>query len=146
MCHEPNESTLTIGQLGIAVGLNPKTIRYYEEVGLVPLPARNRAGYRVYTADARACLGFIIKAKATGLTLAEIGELLALRRDGQPPCVQLRVTLDRKLAVVEAQLRALTDFRHELLALRASAAASDARTGAVCGVIERHSARREHAR
>lgn len=134
--------TFHIGQLAAEAGVSTKTIRYYEELGLLPSPARTPSGYRLYTTVERDCLRFIIKAKATGLTLGEIDELLALRRSGQVPCAQLRATLDRKLATVAAQLQALTDFRHELLALRDAAGTGEGSAGEVCGIIERHILRR----
>jgi len=83
-----------------------------------------------------------MKAKASGLTLAGIGEILALRREGREPCAHVRVMLDRKLAVVEAQLRTLAAFRDELRTLRDVAAASTACDGAVCGIIEHHAPQR----
>lgn len=127
-----------IGQLAAELGLNPKTIRYYEALGLLVPSARSGAGYRRYTGAERETLRFIIKAKASGLTLAEIGEILALRRAGQAPCAQVRAMLDRKLAAVEAQLRDLTAFRAELLTLRDAATAGNACDGAVCGIVEHH--------
>lgn len=131
-----------IGRLAAELGINPKTIRYYEQLGLLPPPGRTPSGYRVYTAVERDRLRFIIKAKASGLTLAEIGDILALRRGGQEPCRHVRALLDRKLTVVEAQLRALAAFRDELQSLRDAASASDTCGGEVCGIIEHHAPRR----
>ncbi len=131
-----------IGQLAAELGLNPKTIRYYEELGLLAPPSRSAAGYRRYTHVERETLCFIIKAKASGLTLTEIGEILALRREGREPCGHVRAMLDGKLAVVEAQLRALTAFRDELLTLRDAALVATRCGGAVCGIIEHHTPRR----
>ena len=74
----------------------------------------------------------------SGLTLAEIGDILAPRRDGQEPCQHVGTLLDRKLAAVEAQLRDLAALRDELLALRDTPTAGAACDGAVCGIIERH--------
>jgi DNA-binding transcriptional MerR regulator len=128
-----------IGQLADELGINPKTIRYYEELGLLAPVARNAAGYRQYTGREREALRFVITAKASGLTLAEIGDILALRRAGEEPCTHVRRMLDRKLAAVEERLRALSVFREELLALR-DAAASPC-DGRVCGIIERHASR-----
>ena len=130
-----------IGQLAADLGLNPKTIRYYEELGLLAPVARSVAGYRQYRSGERDTLRFIIKAKAAGLTLAEIGDILALRREGQEPCQQVRAIVDRKLAAVEAQLRGLAAFRDELLALRDAPIAGATCDGAVCGIIERHVSR-----
>jgi len=130
-----------IGQLAAELGLNPKTIRYYEELGILAPATRSPAGYRRYTRAERDALHFIITAKAAGLTLAEIGAILALRRDGQEPCAHLRALLDGKLATVEAQLRTLTAFRDALRTLRDEAETTDC-DGAVCGIIERHAAGR----
>jgi DNA-binding transcriptional MerR regulator len=132
------ERRYRIGQLAAEFGLNAKTIRFYEALGLLAPATRTAAGYRQYTNAERETLRFIIKAKAAGLTLAEIGDVLALRRDGQEPCQHVRAVLDRKLTAVEAQLRALTAFRDELLALREMPAAGATCDGDVCGIIERH--------
>jgi len=42
-------STLTIGQVAKATGINAKTIRYYEEAGVAPPPQRSQSGYRMYS-------------------------------------------------------------------------------------------------
>jgi len=129
---------LRIGELAAQLGLNPKTIRYYESIGLLPEPRRTEAGYRLYDHTDRERLALIRKAQAVGLTLDEIGQLLQLRREGEPPCGYLAELVDQKLAVVDEQLRALTEFRGELLTLRSEAAAASCRDGQVCGVIEQH--------
>ncbi len=129
---------LRIGELASELGLNPKTIRYYEEIGLLPAPRRSPAGYRLYGDADHGRLGFIGKAKAVGLTLAEIGEILALRDAGTEPCPHVRDLIDRKLAAVDEQLRLLADVRDELAALRAEAATIPCSSAPICEVIERH--------
>lgn len=133
-----NRPQLRIGELAAEFELNPKTIRYYEEIGLLPAPRRNQAGYRLYDAADRERLRFIGKAKAIGLTLEEISNILALRRDGELPCAHVLALLDRKIAVVDQQLRALADFRQELVVLREEAAEHVTADACVCGIIERH--------
>src|SRR5919199_5359301 len=108
------ESRLRISQLASEFALNPKTIRYYEEISLLPAPKRSEAGYRLYGEPDRERLAFITKAKAIGLSLAEIGELLTLHHRGQQSCEQLLDLVQGKLAAVDAQLRALEAFRTEL--------------------------------
>lgn len=130
--------TLRIGELAAELGLNPKTIRYYEQIGLLPIPPRTEAGYRLYGAADQDRLRFIRKARAVGLTLDEIGEVLALRREGRRPCEHVLSLLDAKLAAVDEQLGALTEFRQELVGLRAEAAETMSTDACVCGVIERH--------
>jgi DNA-binding transcriptional MerR regulator len=129
---------LRIGELAAGLDLNPKTIRYYESIGLLPPPRRTAARYRLYGEADRERLRFILKARAIGLTLAEIGEILALRREGEQPCTHVLGLLDHKLAAVEQQLGALSDFRDELATLRREAAEMIADDGRVCSIIEHH--------
>lgn len=129
---------LRIGELAAELGINPKTIRYYEEIGLLLPAKRGENGYRLYNEADRERLHFIAKAKAVGLTLEEIGEILDLRRSGSQPCEYVLGLLDHKLAAVEAQLRALSDFRQELLSLREETRKTMHADACVCGIIEQH--------
>jgi MerR family Zn(II)-responsive transcriptional regulator of zntA len=132
------EKRLRIGELAAELGLNPKTIRYYEQIGLLPAAPRTESGYRVYGAADVERLRFIGKAKAIGLSLAEIGEILALRRAGRAPCAHVLELLDRKLAAVDRQFRTLHDVRRELVGLRKEAVRTASAEACVCGIIERH--------
>ena len=138
MNREPSASLLRIGELATDLGINPKTIRYYEEIGLLPAPRRTVAGYRQYGAADRERLRFITKAKTIGLTLREIREILALRDGGEEPCPHLGQLLDRKLAAVDVHLRLLTELRAELLVLQAEMAVTACSSAPICGPIERH--------
>lgn len=138
MTHLPAPSNLRIGELARELGLNPKTIRYYEEIGLLPTPRRNAAGYRLYGDTERERLRFIAKAKTIGLTLQEIGEILALRDGGTEPCPHVRELIDRKLATVNEQLHLLEHLRHDLLTLQAKAAATTCSCTPICEIIELH--------
>jgi DNA-binding transcriptional MerR regulator len=135
------ERGMRIAELAAALGLNPKTIRYYEEIGLLPPPERSGARYRLYGPADRERLRFIGKAKAVGLSLGEIREVLALRDAGRRPCEHVVDLLDRKVAAVDAQLRALEAFRGELVAMRAEAARTATAEACVCGIIEHASGR-----
>lgn len=138
MTHHDVSFPLRIGELASELQLNPKTIRYSEEIGLLPTPRRNAAGYRQYGAAVRERLRFIAKAKAIGFTLREIGEILALRDGGAEPCQYVRNLLDRKLAAVDAHLRLLAEMRAEFLALQAETAVTDCSSTPICGPIELH--------
>lgn len=129
---------LRIGELAAEHNLNAKTIRYYEAIGLLPEPQRTSGGYRVYGPADSECLRFVAKAKAVGLTLGEIAQVLAVRSAGERPCEHVVAIVDRKLADVEARLRELAGFRRELVALREEAARPDGGEAAVCCIIERH--------
>jgi DNA-binding transcriptional MerR regulator len=138
MTQEHARPQLRIGELAGELGLNPKTIRYYEEIELLPPPRRNAAGYRIYGASDRERLRFIAKAKSIGLTLQEIGEILALRDSGTEPCARVRELIDRKLAAVDEQLRHLGEVRRDLLTLQTKAALTTCSCTPICEIIELH--------
>ncbi len=138
MDHARSDGEARIGELAADLGLNPKTIRFYEETGLLPAPRRDAAGYRRYGHAHRDRLRFIVKAKSVGLTLREIGEILALRDGGTEPCAHVRELVDRKLAAVEEQLRLLADLRTDMLALRTAAASTPCSGTPICAAIELH--------
>ncbi len=109
---------LTIGRLADAVGLEAKTLRYYDRVGLLPPVTRTPAGYRLYGEDAVRRLEFIRRAKALGMGLADIRRILAVRDEGAAPCAHVLELVTRNLAAVESQIARLQDLRRDLRALR----------------------------
>jgi DNA-binding transcriptional MerR regulator len=94
------ERPLTVGQLARATGMPAKTIRYYEQVGVLPVPKRSGAGYRQYSRHDVHRLLFIRRARALGLSLANLKELTAELDSGE--CLTLRPRLH---ALVAEQLR-----------------------------------------
>ena len=108
---------MRIGQLADRLGLNAKTIRYYEDIGLVPAPERTPAGYRVYGEDTLERLTFIKTAQRLGITLDEVREILALRDRGDPPCSYVRGVLRRQVAEIDQRMGELAALRDELVAL-----------------------------
>lgn len=141
----PAQAEWRIGALGAELGITPKTIRYYGQVGLLPDLRRTPAGYRVYGTAERDRLRFILKAKDVGLTLDEIRGVLGLRRGGARPCARVLELLDRKLAAVEDQLRALGEYRDELIELRRDAQHTSHAAARVCAIIEQHESARPDA-
>src|SRR2546423_15107894 len=71
------ERPLTVGKLARATGVPAKTIRYYEQVGVLPVPRRSDAGYRHYSRYDVHRLLFIRRARALGLPLANLKALAA---------------------------------------------------------------------
>jgi DNA-binding transcriptional MerR regulator len=138
MMQAQGSAHLRIGTLARELGLNPKTIRFYEQIGLLPPPQRNAAGYRLYGAADRERLRFIAKAKTIGLTLQEIGEILALRDAGIEPREHVQTLIARKLTDVDAELQRLSAYRRELLALQAEAVVTPCSCTPFCGIIELH--------
>lgn len=83
---------MRIGELAARLGLNTRTIRYYESIALLPEPERTASGYRTYDEADVERLAFIKSAQRLGLALDEIREVLALRERGVTPCGYVRVT------------------------------------------------------
>ena len=98
--------------------MNVETIRYYERRGLLRRPERPRSGYRRYGDDHAWRLVFIRRAKALGLTLDDVAELLADAPDGTPRTEQevLRVASTR-LAALDEDLASRVVVRERLAAL-----------------------------
>ncbi len=119
---------MRIGELGDAVGLTTKTIRYYESIGLLTEPSRTASGYRDYGDDAIGRLEFVKQAQASGLTLAEIGSVLDIKDAGGQSCEHTRALLLRHLQGLDAQIEAMERQRAELVALAARAGGLDPST------------------
>jgi DNA-binding transcriptional MerR regulator len=111
---ERRRGLLTIGKLARAAGLTVEGVRYYERQGLLDTPARSAAGYRLYAPDVLTRLTFIRQAKAMGLSLKEIRQILALSRAGVRPCEEVRAFLRRKLAELDRTLRDVKALRQRL--------------------------------
>lgn len=102
--------------------MNPKTIRYYEDVGLLPPASRSPSGYRQYTAEDVERLEFIRSAKTLEAALGEIKEVLAFRDRGVSPCPYVLALLDAKLKEIETRIRGLQMLAHDLRRLQRAAA------------------------
>lgn len=126
--------SMTIGEAARRLGVTTKTVRYYEQIGLLPHPSRTDSGYRRYGEDELVRLRFIGKAKSLGLSLEEIARILALSAEGGDPCPHVVGLLDQHLARIGETLARLADFREQLARLRAEA--ERATKGRVCGIIE----------
>lgn len=113
------QAGMRIGELAARFDLNPKTIRYYEEIGLLPAPARSASGYRRYTEHDAEQLAFIRRAKALDLSLDEIREILALRLRGAAPCEQVLRVIDEHLREIDAHIAQLQSLRADVTQLRA---------------------------
>ena len=109
---------MLIGALADVTGVPAKTLRYWEAEGLLRAPERTTGGYRNYPADTVSRVAFIRHAQAAGLTLRQIGEIVALRDGGTAPCAHAAGLVDERLVDVEARLRDLTQTRAALRQLR----------------------------
>jgi DNA-binding transcriptional MerR regulator len=127
---------LRIGEAADQVAINPKTIRYYESIGLIPEADRTAGGYRTYGPDDVERLMFIRTAQRLGLTLDEIREVLAFRERGEQPCRYVLEAVHRQTQEIDRQVRELLEVRDELEQLTARAEEADDGTGRYCRLLE----------
>lgn len=114
---EPGAGDRSIGEICAALGLSPRTVRYYEELGLLPGVRRRSGGRRVYGPDEVQRLRFIQRLKALGLSLAEIRELNAVHAIAggtEAMLGRLDELLGRRLADLDARIRELEALREEI--------------------------------
>jgi len=95
---------LTIGKLGAQAGVKVPTIRYYEQIGLLPEAGRSAGNQRLYGRKALERLAFIRHARDLGFTLEAIRDLLSLSDNPEQPCVAADAIARAQLA--EAALKA----------------------------------------
>ena len=101
---EPMTRALTIGQLAKATGVASKTIRYYEEIGVLPSPSRSPARYRQYDESGVERLRFIRRARSLRVPLREIRALVAALEEGRPGLrPRLLVLVRQQLSAVQRQ-------------------------------------------
>jgi len=100
---------LTIGQVAKTSGVDAKTIRYYEQIGVLPAPGRAASGYRLYDWPGVERLRFVRRARSLGLPLHQLKTLMVTFKGGQRSAFRPRLR-----ALVRAQLDAVTNQITEL--------------------------------
>jgi MerR family mercuric resistance operon transcriptional regulator len=101
------DSSFTIGQLARVAGVPVSTVRFYERRGLLKPDARTGSNYRAYSARTAERLKFIRAAQATGFSLKDIREMLALTDTQGPPCDEVAALIQHRLDDVKQRLREL---------------------------------------
>ncbi|WP_163509585.1 MerR family transcriptional regulator [Fodinicola acaciae] len=114
---------MRIGDAAAAAGTTPRALRFYEQRGLLPPPRRTPAGQREYGVDDIARVRVIRELLAFGLTvddLAARADRLRLLEPGEMPrygegvCARTSGVVERRLAVIDAEIRRLTELRDRL--------------------------------
>jgi DNA-binding transcriptional MerR regulator len=131
------DAAISMTELCSRTQLSARTLRYYEELGLLPGVRRRAAGRRVYGSDHVERLHFIQRLKALGLSLAQIRELNAVHAiGGSTPAMLRRLDelLGRRLEEVDARIAELRRLRDEIASYRGRVAS---RAGGVGGARRR---------
>jgi DNA-binding transcriptional MerR regulator len=105
---------LYCGELARLSGVSADTVRFYERRRLLPPAARTSAGYRIFPADSLARMHTIRAGLSMGFSVGELADIFRERSAGDAPCRRVRKLAAEKLALLEAKLRDLRNWRREL--------------------------------
>jgi len=105
-------SELRIGEVASRAGVSIDTVRYYEKRRLLPRAPRTEGGFRLFVPEAVGRVRFIKQAQDIGLSLEEIGQLLAT--GGADECQRMSDLLRAKLGEIDARMELMRNFRQTL--------------------------------
>lgn len=121
-----------IGELAERSGVAARTVRFYEDQGLLALPNRTESGYREYDEETVDRLVFIKSAKSLGLSLDEIESVLQSADTGKRPCQRVQAIVIDKLSSLDTQIAQLQALRERLGRLDSP----DGTQAMICPMIE----------
>lgn len=124
---------MRIGELARATATKVETVRYYEQTGLLPPPARTQGNYRSYGPAHLARLSFVRRARDLGFSIEQVRALLDLSDDSSRDCATVDRIATEHLREVDRKIADLTALRRELSAVVASCGGG---TVAECRIIE----------
>lgn len=124
---------IMIGDLGRQTGTKVNTIRFYEDIGLMPKAARTGSGRRTYGPGDIRRLAFIRHARSLGFSIEEIRSLMALSDEPDQDCAEAAQIARRHLQAIEQRIARLETLRNELGRVARSC---DGGRAADCRVIE----------
>lgn len=105
---------MNISEISQASGLTAKSIRFYEEKGIIQPPARSENGYRIYTEQHLVDLHLIAQAKRVGFSLEECKSLVSLAHDPERKSQVVKAKAQQKLRQVKSKLAELESIRNQL--------------------------------
>lgn len=104
----------SIGELARRTGVKVPTIRYYEQIGLLPSPPRTEGQQRRYDTSHAARLSFVRHARELGFEVEAIRELLAMSEKPDQSCAEVDQMAQRHIVEIDRRIAHLTTLREEL--------------------------------
>jgi DNA-binding transcriptional MerR regulator len=108
------ERGLTVGRLAEAAGVKASTVRYYEELGLLPRATRTSSGYRVFPHHAVRRIALVRATQRLGFPLHDIAGFLRVRDSGGRPCQRVRAAGEQLLNTLDAEIAGLRARRRQI--------------------------------
>ncbi|BAU65279.1 transcriptional regulator [Stanieria sp. NIES-3757] len=129
---------LKIGELQNRTGVSIKTIRYYEQLGLIKAVTRTEGGFRLFNVETIHRLALIKRAQSLGLSLQEISDILTIRDRGSLPCDQVKQQLQNKVNQIEQRIQELELLKAQLISLikNTENLPQEVTEGVICPIIE----------
>lgn len=118
---DTNEEHISIGNLARTIGVTTRTLRYYEEMGIMSPPRRLEGAVRVYTSEDVRKIKFILRLKELGLTIKEMQELDAVYAEAKetdriiPRLIEM---LDNHINNLDEKMSKLASLRKEIIEYR----------------------------
>lgn len=135
MTQSPTEF-LKIGQVSDQSDLPVKTIRFYEERGLIQAAKRTSGGFRLFAPSVLPRLSFIRRSQALGLSLNDIQDILGIADSGQRPCQNVRQKFQGKIEEIDIRIQQLQTLKSQLQTLIAEADQRETLDADYCPIIE----------
>src|SRR5918996_3989027 len=110
---------MQIKQLAALVNVSPKTIRYYESIGVLPEPQRSPNGYREYEASDVERLKLVLGARRLEFSLDDVTEIIAMRDRREAPCRRVLDKLVQNANEIANRITELKRLEQELRHLHA---------------------------
>lgn len=107
---------LKIGELAELTGTSVPTIRYYEQIGLLPQAPRQAGGQRVYSRDVVERLTFIRRCREFDFSIEQVRALVGIVHDPKSSCMDARDMAAEHLTAVQAKMRELKALERSLMA------------------------------
>jgi Cu(I)-responsive transcriptional regulator len=111
---------MNIGEAATRSGVATKTIRYYEDIGLIRPAPRSGNGYRAYSQRDVHMLRFVQRARSLGFGVQDCRQLLALYQDPQRASAEVKAVTERRLVEIDRKIAELTGMRATLVELAQS--------------------------
>lgn len=132
-----SQACLKIGELSARSGVPIKTIRYYEELGLLRSSGRTEGHFRLFHPDMVTRLAFIKRLQSLGLSLQAINDCLAVYDHGDLPCDDIQHKLEQQVVEIDRQVRELILLRQELTdVLQHWSTSPQQQSGLICPILQ----------
>lgn len=125
---------LRIGELSKLSGCSVQTIRYYEKEGLLASPERSEGNFRLYGSNTLKELEFIKHCRGLDITLADIKQLIDLKRRPEESCSSVNRLIDCQLQLVNQRMKELKALKKELQSMSSTCKSADIIEN--CGIIK----------